>query len=494
MVEQGAHSTPAHLAGQSSRRWWILAVVIIGQLLVVLDTTMMNIALPSAQADLGFSDGARGWIVSAYTLAFGSLLLLGGRIGDLFGRKVTFLTGVAGFGIASAIAGAAPNFAVLVTARVAEGAFAALLAPITLAIVSVTFTDVKERSKALGLFGAISAGGSAIGLLLGGVLTENMSWRWVPYTNVVLAVITFFAGVALLVKIPRDAGAKLDILGTALVCTGLFGLVYGLSNVTSHGWGSLYSWGYMVGGVVLVTLFVVWQTRAPHPLLPLRVLLDRNRSASYLATLVNGVGMFGVFLFMSYFLQQNLQFSPIRSGVAFLPMVAGLVVGSVISTAILLPRISPKFIVPVGMAISTIGVMLLTTLDIESTYASSVVVPLIVTGFGLGFIVAPAMGLGVTGVDNDDSGAASAAVNTANQIGGSLGTALLTTLFTTAMQDNLAGKDPMADPLALARASVDSYTTVFAWVAGLFAAGFLVTVLLYRRGVAAAGPVLPESQ
>jgi EmrB/QacA subfamily drug resistance transporter len=482
----GQAGSPASETG-SRHRWWILAIIGLAQLMVVLDATIVNIALPSAQADLGFSDGNRTWIVTAYSLAFGSLLLLGGRIADLFGRKPAFLVGVSGFAIASAVAGAATNFEMLVAGRALQGLFGALLAPAALSLLTTTFTDAKERAKAFGIFGAIAGSGAAIGLLLGGVLTEYLNWRWTLYVNLFLAVFAIIGGTLLLKRTPRDPSAKLDLPGTVLVTTGLFSIVYGFSNAESHDWSSPLSWGFLAAGAVLLTVFTWWQTKASHPLLPLRVLLDRNRGASFAAMLIASAGMFGVFLFLTYYLQLSLGFSAIQTGLAFLPMVGALMVSATASTNFLLTRISPKIVVSLGMLLGAVGLVWITGLDLSSTYAANVLPPLLVIGFGIGLIMAPAMSLATAGVAPDDAGVASASVNTMQQIGGSIGTALLNTLAASAATNYLVGKDP-TNKLVQANAALESYSTAYWWSAGFFAAGALITVLLYRRGVPQTDP------
>ncbi|WP_415944003.1 MFS transporter [Streptomyces sp. 067-1] len=471
----------------SGRRWWILAMVGLAQLMVVLDATIVNIALPTAQADLGFSDGSRTWIVTAYSLAFGSLLLLGGRIADLFGRKPAFLVGVSGFAVASAIAGAATNFEVLVTGRALQGLFGALLAPAALSLLTTTFTDAKERAKAFGIFGAIAGSGAAVGLLLGGLLTEYLNWRWTLYVNLIIAVVAIVGGWLLLERTERDRGARLDIPGTVLVTAGLFGIVYGFSNAESHDWSSPLSWGFLAAGSALLAVFAWWQTRAAHPLLPLRVLLDRNRGAAFAALLVASAGMFGVFLFLTYYLQLTLGFSAIQTGLAFLPMVATLMVSATMSTTFLLSFVGPKIVVPLGMALGAVGLFWLTTLGLDSSYAANVLPPLLVTGLGIGLVMAPSMSVGTSGVATEDAGVASASLNTMQQIGGSIGTPLLNTLAASAATSYLVGRNP-ADKLVQAQAAMDSYTTAFMWSALLFAAGALITALLFRRGIATADP------
>ncbi|MFJ9539556.1 MFS transporter [Streptomyces sp. NPDC101225] len=478
-TRQGAVEAPPEA---SSKRWWILAVIAVAQLMVVLDATIVNIALPSAQADLGFSDGNRQWIVTAYALAFASLLLLGGRIADLFGRKTAFLVGVVGFAGVSALGGAANGFGMLVTARALQGAFGALLAPAALSLLNTTFTDAKERARAFSVYGAIAGAGGAVGLLLGGVLTDAFDWRWTLYVNVLIAVVAFVGGWVLLTN-HRDArSATLDVPGTVLVAAGLFSLVYGFSNAETHDWGSPLTWGFLIAGGLLLAAFTWWQNRAAHPLLPLRILLDRNRAASFLAVLISAGGMFGVFLFLTYYLQLNLGFSPTRTGVAFLPMVGALMVAAQLGTTVLVPRIGPKTVVPLGFAIAAAGMAWLAGIDLGSTYAGAVLPQLVIIGAGLGLVMPAAMQLATGGVAAEDAGVASATVNAMQQVGGSIGTALLNTLAASAATHYLVGRNP-ADKLARAQATIESYTTAFWWSAGLFAAGAVIAFLLYRRGL-----------
>jgi EmrB/QacA subfamily drug resistance transporter len=479
-----------------SRRWLILGVIGLAQLMVVLDATIVNIALPSAQRSLGFTTVDRQWVVTAYALAFGSLLLFGGRLGDLIGRKVTFLGGLIGFAAASAVGGAATNFGMLVAARACQGAFGAFLAPAALGLLTTTFTDPKERGKAFGIFGAIAGAGGGVGLVLGGLLTEYLSWRWCLYVNL------FFAGIAvvgavLLLKRPPSAGRpRLDIPGVVMVSASMFCLVYGFSNAASHNWHTPSTYGFLAASVVLLTAFVFWQGRAPHPLVPPRIVLDRNRGGSYLAVLILGAGMFSIFLFLTYYLQQTLLYSPVVTGLCFLPMLAMVAVGSNISNIVLLPRLGPKPLVALGLLLASGGMVWLTRVGPHSTYPGAVLGPLLVTGIGIGLAFAPAMNTGTFGVAPTDAGVASALINTGQQIGGSIGASLLNTLAASATASYLAAHiaAPGAlvhghpGPRLLGLALVHGYTTGFWWAAAIFAGGAVVCGTLLRWGPLTRGP------
>ncbi len=478
----------------SSRRWWTLAVVALAQLMVVLDATVVNIALPYAQADLGFSNGDRQWIITAYSLAFGSLLLLGGRISDLIGRKRAFIIGLIGFALASALGGAAGTFGLLVGARALQGAFGALLAPTALAVLTTTFTIPKERSRAFGIFGALAGGGGAIGLLLGGYLTQDVGWRWNLYINDVIAIIAIIGAVFLVPTIARSGPRpKLDIPGTILVSGGLFGLVYGFSNAETDSWSAPLTWGMLTGAGVLLIAFVVWQRRAAHPLLPLSVVLDRNRGAAYVSILIAGAAMFGVFLFVTYYLETTLKFTPINTGLSFLPMIGMLVLFAQLGTNLFVPRFGPKILVPVGMGLGVIAMLILTQLRVDSTYAANVLPALMVMGAAMGTIMPASMQTATLGVDRQFAGVASAMTNTSQQVGGSIGTALLNTLAATAATDYVASHVPPT-PAVAAAAAVHGYATAYGYAAGLFAAGLVIAALLFRRrghGTSVAPPAAP---
>jgi EmrB/QacA subfamily drug resistance transporter len=466
-----------------SRRWLILAVICSAALMIVLDVTVMNLALPSAQHALGFTNADRQWIVTAYSLSFGSLLLFCGRLADLIGRKTTFLTGLAGFAAASAIGGASTSFTMLVTARACQGVFAALLAPSALSLLTTTFTDPKERSKAFGVYGAVAASGSGLGLLLGGALTSYLSWRWCLYVNLVFAAIAITGGALLLGRQPKTPGARLDVPGVAAVSAGMFCLVYGFSNAATHSWHTASTWGFLAAGAVLLTVFAVWQTRAAHPLLPPRVIGDRNRGGAYLTMLITGAGMFGIFLFLIYYMQATLGYSPIKSGVAILPMVVVIGVIANVGNIKLMPRLGPKPLIVAGMLFNAVGLAWLTRIGVHSSYASSLLGPLVVTGFGMGLIFSAAANTGTFGVASRDAGVASASVNTGQQLGGAIGTALLNTIAASATTSYLAShRSGQPAPLLVHLALIHSYTTVFWVCAGMFAAGAVICGALLRPG------------
>jgi EmrB/QacA subfamily drug resistance transporter len=480
------------LTSDYDRRWLILAVLCIAQLMVVLDATVVNIALPSAQKALHFSDSNRQWVVTGYTLAFGSLLLLGGRLSDLFGRRRTLVTGLVGFALASAVGGAAQSFNILIAARAVQGIFAAILAPAALSLLTTTFTDPKERGKAFGVFGAISGAGAAIGLLIGGFLTEYLSWRWSLYVNLVFAAVAVTGALLLLSKRARPTKPQLDIAGTLIGSAGLFALVFGFNRAHTSGWGGSSTVGFLATGLVLLAAFVVIERRSAHPLLPLRIVSDRNRGGAFLAILAMTIGMFGVFLFLTYYLQQTLVYSPVKTGLAFLPMIGVLIATSTISSTVLLPRFGPRLLVPTGLFLAAIGMVLFAGLDAHSTYAAHVLPGLLVLGVGVGLISAPAMSTATLGVDRADAGVASATVNTAQQVGGSLGVALLNTVATTATTTFLAGK--AASPALVAEAAVHGYTTAFWWAAAIFAAGAVVCGLLLRSGAPSREPAVASTK
>src|SRR5271156_1970587 len=380
-------------------RWAALALLGVAQLMVVLDATIVNIALPSAQRSLGFSTDSRQWVITAYALAFGSLLLLGGKLGDLFGRKWTFIVGLVGFAVASAIGGLAQSFTMLVGARALQGAFGALLAPSALSLLTVTFQGSPDRAKAFGIFGAIAGGGASVGLILGGVLTQALSWRWCLYVNLLIALPTVLVALRLLQNQAPQSRAHIDIPGVLLACGGLFALVFGFSNAETHSWTTPLTIVSLAASVVLLVAFVAVESRTKDPLLPLHIVRDRARGGAYLSILLAGAGIFAVFLFLTFYMQENLGFSPIKTGLSFLPLTAALVVTSTTVQTKVLYRTGVKPLIVTGMALGVVGMLLLTRLSPGASYTSHVLPSLLIVGVGMGCIFAPAFSTATLGVD-----------------------------------------------------------------------------------------------
>jgi EmrB/QacA subfamily drug resistance transporter len=471
----------SHPDALHQHRWRILAILGIAQLMVVLDATIVNIALPSAQTALHFTNDNRQWIITAYSLAFGSMLLLGGKLGDMFGRKWTFIAGLCGFALASAAGGAAQSFGMLAAARALQGGFGALLAPAALSLLTTTFPDSAERNKAFGVFGAIAGSGASLGLLLGGALTQALSWRAVMYVNLVFAAVAVAGALVLLTNQAPERKPKLDITGALTISAGLFALVFGFSHAQTSGWGNQLTVGMLAAGVVLIALFAWLERRSEHPLLPLRVVTDRSRGASFLSIGISGAAMFGVFLFLTYYLQQTRGLSPVTTGLAFLPMTATVMVTAVMATTRLRARFGPRLLVSLGMTLGGLGMASLTRIGVHSAYTSAILPGLLVMGVGLGLVISTAINTATLGVRPADAGVASATVNASQQIGGSLGTALLSTLAASTASSFLSGARPTSS--LIAQAAVHGYTTGFAWAAAIFAAGALVAVALYEPGV-----------
>jgi EmrB/QacA subfamily drug resistance transporter len=462
-------------SGPDPRRWLALAVIAVAQLMIVLDVSVVNIALPDAGADLGISAANIQWVVTAYTLAFGGLLLLGGRIADFIGRKRAFLIGLAGFAGASALGGIAPTQELLFAARGLQGAFAALLAPAALSLLAVTFTDARERARAFGVFGAISGGGAAIGLILGGVLTEYASWRWTLGINVPIAIVTAVFAVGLITESRATGDRRYDVPGVLLSTLGLVSLVYGFSKAAEEGvgWSDPLTIGLLAAAAVLLVSFVLWERRASHPLLPLRVVLDRNRGGSYLVFLLVGAGIFAIFLFLTFYFQQTLGYSPLESGFAFLPFSGGIIVGAGIVSQ-LLPRVGPRPLIIAGLALAVLGMLWLTRIESTSAYATEVLPAELAISFGLAAVFVPASSTALVGVQEHDAGIASAVLNTSQQVGGSLGLALLSTFYASAVTGHLAD-NPGEAP---GEAFVHGYHVAFLWGAGMLALALVIATVL----------------
>jgi len=461
-------------------RWRTLFVVAISQLMLILDSSIMNIAIPSAKIDLGISDANQQWIITAYTLAFGSLLLLGGRIGDFMGRKRIFIIGLLGFAGASALGGIATSQELLFAARALQGVFGALLAPAALAIISVTFTVPKERAKAFGVFGAISGGGAAIGLIVGGVLTEYTSWRWCLGVNTPIAILAAILAAKFVHESKATGDHSYDIPGVMTATAGLFSLTYGFNEAAREGWSNSITLTFFAVAAVLLIAFVVIESKVENPLMPLRVLTERNRGGSYLGSLIVGAGLFSMFLFLGLYLQVILGYTPLRSGFAFLPFSVGIIIFAGVASQ-LLPKIGPKPLMVPGLIFAGIGLLMLTRITPETGYVTHVLPSLLIMSSGMALVFIPLTSTSLHGVSGRDTGVASAMVNTSQQIGGSLGVALLNTIAATAATSYAAthselGK--MVQPFAVTH----GFTTAFKVSAALLFAGAIVLFFFINIG------------
>jgi EmrB/QacA subfamily drug resistance transporter len=461
-----------------------LAVIAVSQLLIVLDATITTIALPTAQKALHISDANRQWVITTYALAFGGLLLLGGRIADYTGRKRAFIIGLLGFAAASALGGAAVNAGMLFAARALQGGFGALMAPAALSLLTVTFTDAKERARAFGVYGAIAGGGGAVGLLMGGLLTEYASWRWTLLISAPIAIVAALAAFRFVGESRAEGNTRYDLPGALTSTLGLVALVYGFTKASEDGWGAAVTVEFLVAAAVLLVAFVVIELRSAHPLLPMRVILDRNRGGSYLSALLLGVGLFGVFLFLTFYLQITLGYSALQTGVAFLPFTAGIILGAGLS-AQMLTRVGPRVLMGGGLLLAAVGMVMLTRIGVDTGFWSHVFPAELVISFGIGVTFGPMSNTALVGVADHDAGVASALINTSQQIGGSLGTALLNTIFTSAVAGYLTEHQhditsPAQLPGLQAVATVHSYTVAF-WVsAALIGVASLIAFLLIR--------------
>ena len=477
MSTSSASTRPSRTENGIDRRWLILVIVSIAQLMVVLDATVVTIALPSAQADLGFADNQRQWIVTAYALAFGSLLLFGGRIGDICGRKWTFIAGLAGFALASALGGAAGSFGVLVAARALQGVAGAMLAPAALSTLVTTFRDPRDRGRAFGVFGSVAVGGGGVGLILGGVLTEYLSWRWAMYVNVIFAVVAATGAYLYMVNERPAVRPRIDVIGTVLASAGLFFVVFGFSHAESAGWSAPLTMISLILGGGLLAAFLRTEARVSAPLLPLRVITDRSRAVAYLSVGIAGVAMFGVFLFLTYYLQMVKGFGPVDSGLAFLPMIACIILSSNLSNIVTLPRFGPRVVITIGMTLGAVALAYLSRLHVDSGYAGSVLPGLMLAGLAMGMVMAPSMNTATAGVKPQDAGVASALVSTMQQVGGSVGTALLSTIVASTTSSYLSAHHGEAGAAPIA--ATQGYVVAFAIGSALFGFGAIIGALFF---------------
>jgi len=468
-VPQQSTPSPTH-------RWWLLAVLALAQLMVILDGTIVNIALPDAQIDLGMSDGDRTWVVTIYALAFGSLLLLGGRIADYWGRKRSFVVGMIGFAVASAIGGLALNTEMLLAARALQGAFAGLLAPASLAILTITFPGGKDRIKAFAVYGAIGGGGAAVGLLLGGVLTEFASWEWCLLVNVPIAIVAIVGALAFMKESRAHGNTRYDIPGTLLVVAGLASLVLGFSRA-EEGWARFDTIGFLVAGVVLLAAFVLVERRVSNPLLPMRVIVDKVRGGAFLVSTLTGAALLGGLLFLTFYFQIVLGYSPLQAGFASLPMTLVIMVCATVLSQ-LLPKIGVRIPMTVGPIIAAAGLFYLSFITVEGNYVLEVLPGVVLLGIGLASLFVPLQNVALAGVEEHDAGVASAAVAATQQIGGSIGTALFTALYTSAIASYLADNPPA--PTAQLEAFVSGYSAAFVCAAALMLVAAPISFFLIR--------------
>jgi MFS family permease len=493
------------------QRWLALGVIAMTILLVILDATIVNIALPAVSADLEISVANQQWIVTAYTLTFGGFLLLGGRIADFWGRKRTYLVGAGGFAIASALGGIAQNEGMLFAARALQGAFGALLAPASLALITVLFTDTKERAKAFAVYGAIAGGGSAIGLLLGGVLTEYADWRWCFWVNLPVAILAIVLAIPFVPESKAPGDTSYDIPGAVLVTVGLASLVYGFTRVAEasqdnatetaalnaqnaaqgnptqlmpdSGWTEPWALGFIALGLLLIAAFVVFELRTRNPLLPMRIVLDRNRGGAYLTSTLVGAGLIGAFFFLSLYFQQVLLYGPVEAGLASLPTTLGVFIAAGAAST-LVTKVGPKPLMVLGGLLAAGGLFTMSFLQVDSGFWELAFPGQLLLGLGLGFTFVPLSNLALVGAGVHDAGAASAMLNATQQIGASIGTALLATLsvgaITSYFADTVASGGNAGDPAVALQAQVEGYTTAFTWAAALLVLGAIVAAVMIK--------------
>lgn len=475
--------------GTARRRWWTLLAVSAAQLLVVLDGTIMNIALPSAQDALGMTDASRQWAITAYALTFGGLLLIGGRVSGSLGHRRTFVLGLLGFAAASALGGAATSPGLLFAGRALQGVFAAALAPAGLALLTTTFTEPRERGRAFGVFAAVGAAGSAVGLIAGGLLTEYASWRWCLYINVPIAVLAVLGASLVTRDRPVRGGGRLDVPGALLSTAGFAAVVYGFNEAEPRGWGSPVVLGLLAGGVLLLAFFVLVELRTSAPLLPMGVLLHRLRGGAFLAIALLFVAMFGFYLFMSYYTQTVLDYSPVQAGLTLIINALAALVGATFIAGRLHGRVMPAALILPGLLAAAVGILILTRLTADSAHVLPLhLTPaLLLTGLGLGCVLPPTAGLATAGMRGHEVGAASAAYNASQQLGAALGTALLNTVAASAATSYRADHRDATE----AAGAVHGYVTALTVAFGIVLVAALVTapLLAGRRAVSGdAGP------
>lgn len=477
-LSRPAPEPPAPRTDGNARPRAVLATVLVAQLMVVLDLSIVNVALPHIQGSLGFSGSSLSWVLNAYSLALGGLLLLGARIGDLLGRRPTFIAGITLFTLASLSGGIATSAAWLVAARAAQGVGAALAAPAVLSLLTTTFREGRARTRALGWYTAVSTGGASIGLIAGGVLTQLASWRWVMFVNVPIGIAVAVAAALVVPQTPRRNG-RFDLLGAASSTAGMAALVYGLVHAGSHGWTHPTTLVTLVAGVVLLTWFVVVERTAAEPITPLTLFRNRTRSGSYVARMLMFAGMMGMFYFLTQFVQDVLGYSPLLSGLAFLPTTVALFAGSQLSARRLVDAFGERRVMLIGVTVSALGMVWLSRLADTSGYLD-LLGPLVMVGLGNGAAFVPLTSAGLHAVRPHEAGAASGLINVAQQVGAALGLAALVTVSTTA-QAGRSGIGALSESAHAQHVFTTGVDAAFTAAAVLFAAALVLVAALLRR-------------
>jgi EmrB/QacA subfamily drug resistance transporter len=475
-----ATANAAEPTGRSTNPWVVLVLVCMAQFMVVLDSTIVNVALPAIQRDLHFTVNSLQWVVNSYTLVLGGFLLLGGRAGDLFGRKRLFLIGVAIFTVASLMNALGTTAGMLIVFRGLQGFGAALISPIALSIVTTTFTDGRERAKALAVWAAIAVGGASIGLVLGGALTEYLNWRWNFFINIPVGIAVIFVSWRLLPTMAPDRsmrGRGFDLGGAATVTAGLMAVVYGIVNANQYGWTDVRTTGFLAAGALLLVVFVVIESRVKDPLVRLSIFRVRTLRAADVTMLIVAGGMFSVFFFASLYVQEVLGFSPLRAGLGFLPLTAAIIISANVAQRVVGP-LGIKMTGLIGMVVAAIGLGLMATIQVGGSYWTQVFPGLVVMGFGLGLTFMPLTMLATYGTTSEDAGLASGLLNASQQVGGALGLAILSTLAAHMTTSQIAGLGHAPTPHDLASASTSGYRAAFIAAAGLMLLGTVLLSLL----------------
>ncbi|MCW2522195.1 MAG: transporter [Frankiales bacterium] len=464
-------------AGSSHRRWLALGVIALSQLTVVLDLTIVNVALPDAQKALSISDANRQWVVTSYALAFGSLLLLGGRIADYWGRKRSFIVGLIGFAVASAIGGLAQSGPQLFASRALQGVFGALLAPAALSVLQVTFPTGRERAKAFSVFGAVAGGGAAVGSVVGGILTEYANWRWCLLVNVPVVIIAVILASLFVDESRAHGDTRYDLPGAVAVTVGLAALVFGFTKASMDGWAAPTTLVYLAVGVLGLVVFVLIERRSSHPLLPLNVVLHRTRGGSLLTALLAGAGLLGALLFLTFYMQVTLHYSPLKAGLASLPMTAVFVVGTgIIERAMM--RFGPQSLMIFGAIVASIGMIVLTRIGLTTPFWKCVLPGQVILGVGLCSLFIPLSSAALIDVDDHDAGAASGLFNATQQVGGAVGTALFSTIYAAAASGYVAQHVGLGNVEALSQ--LHGYVVAFRWASAAMLLSALSAITLIR--------------